>query len=301
MQNSDRTSESDWAWLHALVVRACATLIFFAIGAPAVALADVVSCVDAHASGQREANAGHLKAALERFAACGSNTDCPAEIRDDCVAFFARVENSMPTVIFVARDGTGADVADVRVYVAGELVADGLTGRARKLDPGRYRVKFAFLGGRDVEVEILVHEGEKNRMIAVRAPALVATGTPAEPGQSARPLPASFWLAAGVGAAGLTSWGVFGLLGRELQSDLEACAPSCPARKRDDFDAMRRDYLIADISLGLGLVSGGVATVIYLSRRAPVSPREEPRSSRLSLTPSLSPKSAGLVLHGSLF
>ena len=69
--------------MHALVVRACATLIFFAIGAPAVALADVVSCVDAHASGQREANAGHLKgepvvASIRATTAAATQAQTPA-------------------------------------------------------------------------------------------------------------------------------------------------------------------------------------------------------------------------------
>lgn len=284
------------------MLRACAVLTSFLLllfGAPGLARADVVSCVEAHASGQREAKAGHLKAALTRFTECGSNSDCPEEIRADCVAFFSHVAKSVPTVIFVARDANGVDVANVRVYSAGELLVDGLNGRAVELDPGHYRLKFTFASGESVELEILVHEGEKNRIVSVRAPPPRSeTGAPA----ARAGLPTSFWITAGVGAAGLTSWGVFGLLGRGQQAELDECAPSCPESQRGDFDAMRRNYLIADLSLGVGLVSSGVAAVIYFSeRRAEARIDRKTRSSELSVVPFLGRSRGGLVLRGTLF
>lgn len=57
----------------------------------------------------------------------------------------------------------------------------------------------------------------------------------------------------------LGSWGV------SEQSKMEACSPNCAPSFHHNFDAMRRDYLIADISLGVAVASAGVAGWWFLS------------------------------------
>ena len=66
----------------------------------------------------------------------------------------------------------------------------------------------------------------------------------------------------GVAVAGLGSFGYFSLTGKSKQSDLEdSCAPRC---SDEDYDNMQRNFVIADVSLGVALIAGGVATWLVL-------------------------------------
>jgi hypothetical protein len=66
----------------------------------------------------------------------------------------------------------------------------------------------------------------------------------------------------GVAVVSLGAFGYFALTGRQKQSDLEEqCAPRCATSEYDD---MKQKYLFADIALGLAVVSGGLATWLFL-------------------------------------
>lgn len=265
------------------------------------ARADVTSCVQWHASGQREAKAGHLKLASQLFTSCGSSEECPSEIRAECVDFYAAVERSVPTVIFTASDENGHDLTAVRVYTGEELVTEDLDGRALPLDPGKYEFRFVTPEGVEAKSEVLVREGEKNRVISVRvrASSLALSAVASSRGDALSPkrgaLPTGFWISTGVGVAALASWGAFALLGHGQQSTLDACSPTCSASKHGDFDAMRTDYLIADVSLGIALASAGAATYFLLSR-----PHDKAEA-RVALVPAVSTKGGALLLRARAF
>jgi hypothetical protein len=113
-------------------------------------------------------------------------------------------------------------------------------------------------------------------------------------------LPAGFWVATGFGAAALLSAGVFGWLGYQQQSKIDDCSPSCGASRRDDFDGMRRDYFVADISLGVAAASAGVATWLFFSNGR-ARPNQDGRGARRELAramvlPSVSAPGASFVL-----
>ena len=246
---------------------------------PVRARADVTACIDSHASGQREAKAGHLRHASELFESCASSEGCPTPIREECYELYREAERNVPTVIFAAVDEQGNDLTGVRVSSGDEVLAESLDGRAMALDPGSYVFDFVGPDGSTFRTEVLVREGEKNRVVVVRlghrgapqAAAGRASGGahPADqpPTVEPRRLPVGFWVASGVGVATLASWGVFAALGRGHESTLDECSPDCPASQHDDFDAMRRNYLIADISLGLAAVSTGTAVWLYFRGR----------------------------------
>jgi hypothetical protein len=115
-------------------------------------------------------------------------------------------------------------------------------------------------------------------------------------------LPPGFWVASGVGAAALLSFGAFALAGHGKQTALDDCSPNCSLNRQSDYDAMRRDYLIADISLGVAVASAGVATWIFFTSK-PSSAPEHARSAfrNVSVTPLLSTRGAGLLLNASTF
>ncbi|MET0791455.1 MAG: hypothetical protein ABW061_08030 [Polyangiaceae bacterium] len=253
------------------------------------ARADVASCAQAHASGQHEAKSGHPKAAAQLFASCLASEGCPEAIRAECLEFARDNEKSLPTVIFAVSDAKGKDLVDVRVYsaddpsAADELLAEKLDGRAVAIDPGEHHFKFVLASGDPISSDVLVREGEKNRIVSVHVPAPV-TRAPAAPLEQDQPsshsssLSPAFWISSGVAAAALTSFTVFSLLGHSRQSQLSDCSPGCAPSRRDDFDAMHRDYLIGDLSLGVALVSAGAATWFLLSGQHPKGAPDQARS-----------------------
>lgn len=274
------------------------------LGFPRVALADVAACVQAHTSGQREAKAGRLKAASELFASCVSQDGCPDPIRAECAEFYRNTERSVPTVIFAALDEQGADLIQVRVYSSAQVLTESLDGRPIAVDPGEHHFRFELPNGQMLESDVLVREGEKNRIVSMRAKAAAsATPAPSTEGHEARrKLPTGFWVASSVSAAALASWGVFAVVGYGKQSNLAECSPNCGASSRGDYDAMRRDYLIADISLGVALASAGVATWLFFSSdRTTKSEQQNAANSRVTVLPLVSSRGAGLMLSASSF
>jgi hypothetical protein len=70
---------------------------------------------------------------------------------------------------------------------------------------------------------------------------------------------------------GLGGFAVFGGLGRAKQSDLER---SCEGHCTDhDLSLMKTEYLIGDVSLGVGIAALVGAAVVYFTR-----PDEKPRT-----------------------
>lgn len=279
------------------------------------AAADAASCANLHASGQREAKAGRLQLAAEQFMACGSDESCPEAVRTDCMDRYTAVERNIPTVIFSAADEQGNDITAVKVYSNDQVVAATLDGRPVPLEPGKHRFRFVFPSGQALDADVLVREGEKNRVVAVRVPgapsAAPAASAPMAPAPEPLPtkaepksLPAGFWVASGVGVAALGSFATFALLGRQKHVSLADCSPSCSPERQDDYDAMERNYLIADISLGAAAVSAGVATWLFFSSRGSDAPGEDrpvAREPRFFVAPVARSDGAGLLIRGLTF
>lgn len=73
-------------------------------------------------------------------------------------------------------------------------------------------------------------------------------------------------VAAGVvGGLGAVGFAYFGLSARSADVGLDACTPNCEPSK---VDAIRRDYLLANVSLGLGLAGAFTASVLWLTSPA---------------------------------
>jgi hypothetical protein len=81
-------------------------------------------------------------------------------------------------------------------------------------------------------------------------------------------LPAVF---GGVAVLGLAGFAVFGTRGRSAESRLQTtCSPHC---SEDQISSVRTQYAVADVSLGVGLASLGLAAYFALrsspEQRAP--------------------------------
>lgn len=273
------------------------------------ARADTKSCVQAHATAQREAKAGRLKEAAQLYTACGSDATCPEQLRTECTELLETLRRNVPTVIFSVVDKAGADTPAVKVYANEQLLTDGLDGRATELDPGKYHLRFVLADGSELTVDIVVREAEKNRLVQVRveqeakveaptpAPKSAAPGPPPAPVSSGPPVAA--WVATGVAVAGFATFGTFALLGNKDKQDLEDCKPSCPESERSTRDGLKTKFLVADIGLGVGAASAVLATVLFITGSSRDEAKDSAKRGVHGFDVASSPQGASLLLRGS--
>jgi hypothetical protein len=166
--------------------------------APARAAADdSLSCEAAFSFASRRTAAGAFLDARRALLRC-SQDGCPAAMRPLCSKDLGDLTARIPSVVFVAHGPDGHDLVDVRVLDAGVVVEQSLAGRAVDLDPGAHTFRFERAGGPPVEVQALIREGQKARVVE-------ATFSPdaslPEPAATRRPIPWSVYLAGGISVA----------------------------------------------------------------------------------------------------
>jgi hypothetical protein len=174
------------------------------------------------------------------------------------------VARDIPTVVVTAKDTEGHDTDKVRVIVDGEVMAEALDGRAMPVDPGTHAFRFES-GGRVLEQKVLLGAGEQNRHLVAdfttpRAPIGPARPCPKPEPERSTSMPVATYVLGGLAVVGLAGFAGFGLSGKGQES----CVPACT---RSEVSAFRRSYLIADLSLGVALVSAGAALWLALSKR----------------------------------
>jgi len=250
-----------WALVALAPVTLTATL------ARAAAPSDGDACAASYERAQEDRSAGRLVDARAELLVC-AQTSCPEFIMTDCRRWLDEVEYAIPTVVFAVREGL-RDLEDVLVTRNGKLIANRLDGRAVAVDPGKQRFVFELKGNRQRTVDALIVEGEKSRVIAVEVSppdevALTEYGGVRPPPALApkRPMSSVPLVFAGVGAVALGSFTGFAVAGWRQESSLaDRCAPRCT---EGEVQSVRRKYLLADISLGVGVGALAVAGYLYL-------------------------------------
>jgi hypothetical protein len=226
---------------------------------------DREQCASAADQAQQLRDEGKYRRAREQLIVCARDV-CPAPIKRDCLEWLSQVESTAPTVVFGAKEGT-KDLSDVKVYVDGAAVTERLDGKPVQMDLGKHTVKFEYQG-QTKEEEVIIGAGQKNRNVTVTFAGAGATPGPVGP---VAPSPSAGGgslvpaiIVGGVGVLALGSFAIFGLGGKSDVSDLEKnCKPHCA---QSDVDAAKQKLLIADISLGIGIVALGVATYLVITR-----------------------------------
>jgi hypothetical protein len=225
---------------------------------------DKEACFAAYEGAQRLRKKRELRRARRELITCGG-ASCPAALRSDCVTWLAEVDQLQPTLVFSVKSA-GRELAAVRVIVDGAPLEGALGGAAVPLDPGEHTLRVEAADHQPFEQKLTVREGEKARAIEIELQRVAEA--PPEPGIS----PAVIALAA-VGGVGLASFGVFAIKSHSAKNDLDACKGHCT---EDDVDAVRRDQIIADVSLGVGVLALGIAAYLQFGTKSPA--REEPAS-----------------------
>jgi hypothetical protein len=176
------------------------------------------ACVLEHSEAQIAQHAGKLLVAREHLRACAQPA-CPGLIVTDCAEWLDEVQKSLPSIVLLATDEAGTNLADVKVSADGTLLEAKLDGRAIDVDPGTHTFRFEAPDGRHVEQEVLVGVGEKNKRIVVQitdATRALATSMPVaavSPPATPRgtPLRTAGLVTAAVGLVGLGVGAGFGV------------------------------------------------------------------------------------------
>jgi hypothetical protein len=245
-------------------------------------------CLRTYETSQVHRRNQELRAARQDLLVCAQDA-CPGIARSDCVQWLAEVEAALPTVVFEARDADGP-VFDVTVKVDGAPLAIQLDGRAVEVDPGIRTFTFERTGKPSIEQRVIVRAGEKSRsVVADWSPKPVVTSNEKVPME--RPVPASVFYVGGIGAgAGLIAFGVAGIWGDIKKGQIEStdCAPFCSS---SDVHTVRTLYAVADVGLGVAVVSLVTSGILYFAR--PERPIRTPATAAFFVDPSASGATAG--------
>ncbi|MBS2012312.1 MAG: hypothetical protein JST00_05475 [Deltaproteobacteria bacterium] len=230
------------------------------------------TCLAASEKAQQLRNAGKLSEAREQLVVCNREV-CPKLVQQDCSEWMRELLSSLPSIVPGARDKKGRDIVDVKLTVDGKVFTERLDGKPIALDPGVHRFRFETKGHPPVDEQVVVRQGEKNRILTVTfGGASDKSGksdksgeTIATDGEKSGPPIAAYVF----GGAGLAVGAVALVINLGASSDAQklrdTCAPNCSAAEVDDID---KRYAIAGVTAGIGgalFLTGVVLLVVHLT------------------------------------
>lgn len=243
---------------------------------PAPTAPSASECSDALAAAKVLRSVAQLVEAREETKIC-SNPACPVDTLDECVRSATELDSMIPSVAFDVRLG-GQQITDASVFADGRPIRRWKKGTALPLNPGEHVFHFDLPQHAPITQKVTLGAGERYRMIhadfvTVSAPATPGVETPSPPPPTPprvvqvhfeRPVPTIVYPLLGVGTLGVLAFTGLGVVGQLEQRNLEkSCAPRCTD---EDKSSMRKLYLMADLSLGIGVVALIGASVLYLGR-----------------------------------
>jgi hypothetical protein len=284
-------------------------LLAAALLATANASADVTTadCVDANSKAQTARRSGKFAEARKLLLTC-TNPSCPSLIRDDCSSRFDELNRVQPTIVFTAKDATGADVGAVTVTMDGQLLIDKLDGTAIAVDPGQHVFAFTVAGRAPFTRALIVAEGDKNRREVIDVggdatpPASTTPSTASTPSASTPPTSpppehggSSHTVGFVVGGAGIAVLGVgaaFGVIALSQKSSADdtcgghgsVCSTgSQTSAAQSKLQDARTSGWISTAAIGVG--AAAVVVGAYLVFFSGDSPSESPAAA-LAVMPS---------------
>ena len=248
--------------LGSLLVVAATTLL----AAPAQADERAATCADAAERGQELRDAHRLVEARRELVVCAQR-ECPNVVRSACVEWLEQIDRRTPSLVVGVKDEQGHDIAGATVTLDGAPLAATVTSTAVAANPGSHVVRYAAPGFDPLEEPVVLREGEPLRVLAatlhrVRAPeGPPPTTAPAR----ARAIPVLPIVLGGVTVVALSVFAYEGLSGvadyRRLERD---CGGHCSSSQ---IDGVRSTFLVADVALVIGVLSGGAALGTWLFDR----------------------------------
>jgi hypothetical protein len=245
-------------------------------------------CASAYERSQELRQSGKLRKAGEALVLCAQEV-CPAFVRTDCVQWLTEVTHETPTVVFSVKDTKGEDIAAVHVTVDDEEVASELDGKSVAVDPGTHKFQFEIEGSPKIVQEVLIRQAEKDRVINVSFAPRAADVPEVSPygdvskdvGKEPAPAPASgkpgplrpyAFVAGGVGVAGIIGFVALGAVGHSKENELNGTCGPTHTCAQSDVDGIKTDYLLADVSLGLGIAGLGAGVALFFLSQPKADP-----------------------------
>jgi hypothetical protein len=257
-----------------------AASVFASTRARAADADEKTQCIAASDQGQQSRDDGKFKSARESFTRCSRMT-CPGIVRQECAQWLVDLDAKTPTVVVDATDDRGNDLVAVKLTVDGVDLVAKLDGLPIPVDGGEHLFRYEAAGFSPIEDHVTIRIGEKNRVLKVRflssaAPASASTAPIApspEAPHSASP-PAAAWIFTGIAVAAFASETYFGLAGvGEYNQDKGPGPGSCAGHcSSSEISSIRTQFAIADVSLGVGVVSACFAAYFFLRPRASSTP-----------------------------
>ena len=198
----------------------------------------------------------------------------------------AALEKRVPSLIIERGDGTDS----ATIELDGVALGGAKIGRPVNVDPGPHLIQVTLADGREFKRTVHVKEGESLQVILdvpedlapkaapAPAPAVGSSPEPAPPppddppsdgasaslddaGGSALP-----WVITGVGVASLAASGVFYLIAKNAEDELdrECLADICPDTLQDTQTRGERFSLLTGVALGVGALGVGVGVTMLL-------------------------------------
>jgi hypothetical protein len=239
------------------------------------------ACVEAHAQAQLLRKKGELRAAREQLRGC-VRSECPQLVRNECQPWLDQVEARIPTIVLGVKMGD-RDLSTVRVLVDNVELTQTLDGKPIEVETGPHTFRFEAEGADPIEREVIVREGEKDRVVRVVMNPDKTEVMPPEIKPSlqiaSRPVPFGIYVLGAAALAGGSLFAVFATSGKSQEDQLaSSCAPACA---RSEVGSVRSTYNLADASLGVGVIAGVSAAVWFFLRPTKLSNT----ASRVDFTP----------------
>jgi len=209
----------------------------------------------------------------------------------------------------VIRRGEGAEAA--KIELDGVEFGETQIGKEVTVDPGPHRI-VAKLSGGEFEHTVDLGEGETKEVELIPPDDFKPKGSgasddtpdeqpPSDTGTTkieAKGPGALPWIIGGVGVVSLAASGYFFLQRNKAEDDLSAVCRGdiCPRSKQTLEDDGKKYAMLTNITLGVGVVGVGVATVLLLSGGG--SSQEKPQSSALRVNVIPTPQMAGVNVAG---
>jgi hypothetical protein len=170
-------------------------------------------------------------------------------------------------------------VPGFRLQLGGRVVEQGALTDEHLADPGALTIEASAPGYRPMSYVLEAKGGQVAEVFVLMAQASETPYVPPPPTPTVREVHVDHpgddwaWLSAGVGVAGIATWGAFGI---QAQRRYERITPDCRAGDcpLDQVEAGRRETLISNVGLGVGLAGLAGAGALWLwSRQADPQPR----------------------------
>lgn len=173
-----------------------------------------------------------------------------------------RVARLIPSLTVEVRGASPSH----RVTVNGVPLPSEVWGRPRAFDPGSYTVVASRGSSVEQSEQLTLAAGGQVSLILTLPAAAQPQTTPTEPTLAAAPRSSALtWTALGVGAAGVATGIVAGLVMRNAQNRLnEQCTPTCPETARETLHRFRTARTISAVGYSAGGVGLGIGLWLLL-------------------------------------